>query len=132
MSVPVGRPFVGNGGLGGETAQHLPDDVYLQARFKALRGGGEPVIRRILVVAAFLLLIFAPAAQAARPCKYNGTCPTVTVTVPPDQGGTLPVTGGSDTNLELVRFAVAFVAVGGILVLAARKRTSRALAADVV
>jgi hypothetical protein len=90
------------------------------------------VIRRILVVAAFLLLFFAPAAHAHRPCKYNGTCPTVTVTVPePGGGGTLPVTGGSDTNLDLVRFAVAFVAVGGILVLAARKRTSSALATDI-
>lgn len=90
------------------------------------------MIRRILVLAALLLLLFAPAAQAHRPCKYHGTCPTVTVTVPPDDGGTLPVTGGSDTNLELIRFSVAFVAVGGILVLAARKRTTRALAADVV
>ena len=86
------------------------------------------MIRRILLVAAFLLLfIFVPKASAGGDdhCEYNGTCPTVTVTVPPPgDGGELPVTGGSDTNLSLVRLAVVLVAAGGILVVAARKRTA--------
>lgn len=85
------------------------------------------MIRRIMLVAAFLLLfIFVPKASASgHDCEYNGTCPTVTVTVaPPGGGGTLPVTGGSETNLSLVRLAVVMVAAGGILVVAARKRTA--------
>lgn len=87
------------------------------------------MIRRVVLVAAFLLLtVFVPNAAAAGgdDCEYNGTCPTVTV--PPEDPGTLPVTGGSDTNLSLVRLAVVFVAVGGILVVAARKRTIGSLA----
>lgn len=81
------------------------------------------MIRRVLLVAAFLLLfVFVPKASAGGDdCEYNGTCPTVTVA--PGDPGTLPVTGGSDTNLSIVRLAVVFVAVGGILVVAARKRT---------
>jgi LPXTG-motif cell wall-anchored protein len=85
-------------------------------------------MKRLLLVlglVAALLLMAAPAnADEGYPPSDNGAPPaeqTVATAAPSAPSGELPRTG-DDSSMAMARVAIVFVAAGGLLVLAARKR----------
>jgi LPXTG-motif cell wall-anchored protein len=94
--------------------------------------GSEIVMKRVLLmlgVVATVVLMAAPAnADDGYPPSDNGTPPAEAVIVPsaapaepPAPSGGLPRTG-DDSSMTMARVAIGFVAAGGLLVLAARRR----------
>ena len=91
------------------------------------------MVKRVLlvlgVVAALVVMAVPANAGDGYPPTDNGTPPageTVIVpsagsATPPDASGGLPRTG-DDSSMTMARVAIGFVAAGGLLVLAARRR----------